>query len=134
MNKTWHVLPDAPQSFFEAHPDIPKPVGNLLYQRNMRTQEAIDEFLNPDYSKDIHDPYLFGDMEKTVNRLFSAIKKNEKIIIHGDYDADGVSGSVILTTLFRAFDYHNFDVFLPHRETDGYGLNKKMSMPLPRTV
>jgi single-stranded-DNA-specific exonuclease len=61
-------------------------------------------------------------MAKAVDRIFQAQKNNEKITIHGDYDADGVSASVILSTLFRTLDITH-DVFLPHRETDGYGLN-----------
>jgi len=125
MTKRWHLLEKPPESFYDQFPELPQTVVDLLYHRDIRTQEAIDEFLNPDYSQDVHDPFLFQDMEKTVERLFLAMEKNEKILIHGDYDADGVSGSVILNSLFRAFNYTNTDVFLPHRETDGYGLNLK---------
>jgi single-stranded-DNA-specific exonuclease len=97
-------------------------VARLLYHRNLTTQPAIDEFLNPDYSIHVHDPYLFRDMTKAVDRIFRAAENGEKITIHGDYDADGVSASVILASLFKILNI-NFDVFLPHRETDGYGLN-----------
>ena len=121
----WSVLPPPPDSFFDEYPELPKTVAHLLYHRNIRTQKKIDEFLNPDYPEDIHDPFLFQDMKKATDRLFRAMEQNEKITIHGDYDADGVSASVILTSLFRAFQFDNFNVFLPHRETDGYGLNKK---------
>lgn len=124
MQKVWNVLPEAPQSFFEEFPQLPRLVANLLYHRNIRSQKEIDEFLQPDYSHDVHDPFLFNDMEKAVARIFSAIEKNEKVTIHGDYDADGVSASVILASMFKALDFHNFNVFLPHRETDGYGINK----------
>lgn len=125
VERVWKVLSEPPQSFYDEHPELPKIVAHLLYHRNIRTQAEIDEFLNPEYSKDVHDPFLFNHMEKAVKRLFLAIEKNEKVTIHGDYDADGVSGAVILTSMFRAFNYHNIDVFLPHRETDGYGLNMK---------
>jgi single-stranded-DNA-specific exonuclease len=124
MQKTWKVLSEAPQSFFDEFPQLPRLVANLLYHRNLKTQEEIDEFLNPDYSQDVHDPYIFNDMKKAVKRIFSAIEKNEKITIHGDYDADGVSASVILADLLKALKFDNFNVFLPHRETDGYGLSK----------
>jgi len=117
-------LPEAPKSFFEEFPQLPPLVANLLYHRDIRTQEAIDEFLQPDYTQDIHDPFIFNDMEKAVKRIFDAIEKNEKITIHGDYDADGVSSSVILTNMLKALNFSKFNVFLPHRETDGYGLNK----------
>lgn len=122
MNKVWRLSQDPPQSFLESHPELPPIVTRLLYHRGLTTQKQIDEFLHPDYSEDIHDPFLFRDMEKAVARIFAAKEKNEKITIHGDYDADGVSASVILASLFKALEI-NFDVFLPHRETDGYGLN-----------
>ncbi len=125
MPQRWQVLPEPPQSFFDEFPELPRTVARLLYHRNLRTQEAIDEFLYPEYSDDVHDPFLFRDMKKTVDRLFLAMERNEKIAIHGDYDADGVSGSVVLTSLFHAFLYTNITVFLPHRELDGYGLNKR---------
>lgn len=122
MQKLWRLSPDPPQSFLESHPELPPIVARLLFHRNLTTQEQIDEFLNPDYSEDIHDPFLFRDMEKAVERIFSAKKNGEKVTIHGDYDADGVSASVILASVFKTLEI-NFDVFLPHRETDGYGLN-----------
>ncbi|PIY93535.1 MAG: single-stranded-DNA-specific exonuclease RecJ [Candidatus Magasanikbacteria bacterium CG_4_10_14_0_8_um_filter_32_14] len=125
MQKVWKILEEPPQSFFEEFPELSKTVAILLYHRNIKTQRQIDEFLNPDYSVDIHDPYLFKDMKKAVKRIFKAIDKKEKIIIYGDYDADGVSASVILVSTLRAMGYDNVDVFLPHRETDGYGLNTR---------
>lgn len=123
MQKKWALLPDPPQSFFEEFFELPKTVASLLYHRNIRTQKDIDEFLNPDYSQDIHDPYLFKDMESAVRRIFKAIEKKEKIVVHGDYDADGVSASVILISTLRALGAQQVDIFLPHREIDGYGLN-----------
>ena len=123
MQKEWKVLDPAPQSFFDEHPEVPPSIAHLLYHRNIRTQRQIDEFLNPDYSVDVHDPFLFRDMEKAVERLFRAIENKEKIVIHGDYDADGVSASTILMTTLKNLGATEIDVFLPHRELDGYGIN-----------
>ena len=123
MTKKWVVLEDPPSQFLEDHPELPALVAKLLFHRDVKTQEEIDAFLHPDYSKDVHDPFLFQDMDKAVTRIYDAIEKDERITIHGDYDADGVSAAVILTSLFRALEFDNFDVFLPHRDTDGYGLN-----------
>lgn len=123
MERTWNLLEPPPQSFFDDHPELPETVATLLFHRNITTQEQIDEFLNPDYSKDVHDPFLFRDMHKAVNRLMEAIAAEETITIHGDYDADGVSASVILTDTLHAIGAKHIDVFLPHREIDGYGLN-----------
>ncbi|MBI2990212.1 MAG: single-stranded-DNA-specific exonuclease RecJ [Candidatus Magasanikbacteria bacterium] len=123
MQKIWTLLPEPPRVFLEEHPELPRPVAALLYNRGLQTQSQIDEFLNPDYSQDVHDPFLFQDMRKTVERIFQAFEQKEHITIHGDYDADGVSGSVILHQIFKALGHERFDVFLPHRESDGYGLN-----------
>lgn len=125
MSKIWKVLEAAPQSFFDEHPEVPPAIAHLLYHRNIRTQRQIDEFLNPDYSVDVHDPFLFRDMKRAVARLFQAIENKEKIIIHGDYDADGVSASTILMTTLRNLGATEIDVFLPHRELDGYGINAR---------
>lgn len=125
MNRKWNVVESAPPSFLETHPELSPLVAQLLYQRGIKTTEAVDEFLYPDYTKHIHDPFLFRDMEKALKRLWDAIEKQEKVTIHGDYDADGVSASTILTNTLSALGLKNLDVYLPHRELDGYGLNKK---------
>lgn len=122
MQKQWIVAEPIPATFRLEHPELPDIVLQLLWNREMRTQRDIDTFLNPDYGRDTHDPFLFRDMERAVERLFQAIATQEKIVIHGDYDADGVSASVILSTTLRALGAVT-DIFLPHRETDGYGLN-----------
>lgn len=124
MQKIWKILDPAPQSFLKEHPELPPTAANLLYHRHITTSKKIDEFLNPDYTQDIFDPYLFRDMNKAVERIFKAIENKEKIIVHGDYDADGVSASVILISTLKILGATDIDVFLPHREIDGYGLNK----------
>jgi single-stranded-DNA-specific exonuclease len=125
MPKKWNVLNSAPDSFLKKHPELPELAANLLYNRNITTPEQIEEFLHPDYTKHIHDPFLFQHMQRAVDRIFEAMEKDETITVYGDYDADGVSAAVILHSLFKALDYDNFNIFLPHREFDGYGLNTK---------
>lgn len=121
--KKWNVLPAPPTEFINSHPELPTAVAQLLWNRNLRTQEKIDEFLNPDYSQDIHDPYLFQDMEKATDIIFKSIENQENIIVHGDYDADGVCSAATIVTGLRKLGAKNVGVFIPHRETDGYGLN-----------
>jgi single-stranded-DNA-specific exonuclease len=121
---TWSIAPAPPKSFFSQFPDLPEIVARLLYHRGITTQGAIDEFLNPNYEENTHDPALFQDMEKAVNRLLQAVDANESIIIHGDYDADGVSAAAILQEALAVIGAR-VSVFLPHRETEGYGLNMK---------
>ena len=121
--KKW-VIQEAPSpEFTSAHPELPPIVGRLLWNRNLRTQEKIDEFLNPDYATDLHDPFLFNDMEKAVKIIFDCLRENKKIVVHGDYDADGVCASVVIISALKKMGCTNIEVFLPHREIDGYGLN-----------
>ncbi|MBU0597065.1 single-stranded-DNA-specific exonuclease RecJ [Patescibacteria group bacterium] len=124
MEKEWIIQPEAPESFFAEHPELPKVVANLLYHRGIIDSKKIDEFLNPDYTQDVHDPFLFFDMKKAVDRIFEAIEKQERIVVHGDYDADGVCSSAILNSTLKALGLNKTNIFLPHREVDGYGLNK----------
>ncbi|MDP3244906.1 MAG: single-stranded-DNA-specific exonuclease RecJ [bacterium] len=125
QEKIWNIAEAAPLDWQNKFPELPSFLRQLLWSRGLRTQEAIDEFLNPDYGKDIHDPFLLKDMAKAVERIFNAINKKEKIAIYGDYDADGVTGSVILETTLKALGAEISEVHLPHREKEGYGLNKK---------
>lgn len=117
------VYEPAPASFAEQFPNIETPILDLLYRRGLRTQEAIDEFLNPDYIADQHDPFLFKQMPQAVERLMMAIHGQEKITIHGDYDADGLSGAVILYSTIEYLGGRNVNVYLPDREKEGYGIN-----------
>jgi len=97
----------------------------LLFNRGIKSIEEAEVFLNPDYERDTHDPFLILNMDRVVKRILNAIKKNEKIFIYGDYDCDGIPGSVILHDFFKKIGYKNFENYIPHRNDEGYGLNKK---------
>jgi single-stranded-DNA-specific exonuclease len=123
MSKKWIITPPPSPEFIAEHPELPLIITRLLWNRNLKTQEDIDEFLNPDYATDLHDPFLFKDMPKAVEIIFDCIKNNKKITVHGDYDADGVCASVVIVSGLKKLGATKVDVFLPHREIDGYGLN-----------
>ncbi|PIT90664.1 MAG: single-stranded-DNA-specific exonuclease RecJ [Candidatus Komeilibacteria bacterium CG10_big_fil_rev_8_21_14_0_10_41_13] len=126
MNKyNWQIKELVSEEIKKNFPELQPAVLQLLYDRGLKTQEEIDEFLHPDYSQDIHDPFLFQDMEKAVARIYQTKDKKEKILIYGDYDADGVCGSSILAKVFKKLAL-NFEVYLPDREKDGYGLNENL--------
>lgn len=91
--------------------------------QNRGAGEPEERFFSPNFEKDLHDPFLFRDMKKTVKRLLRAIAKKEKILIYGDYDADGVTSSAMLNKLLRSLRLDT-EVYLPHRENEGYGMNK----------
>ncbi len=98
-------------------------VLKLLEKRGIIGNEEIEKFLNPNYEQDLFDPFLFHDMEKACVRLYEAIDNNEKIIIYADYDCDGIPGAVILSDLFKKINYENYEVYIPERNSEGYGLN-----------
>jgi len=127
QEKRWELIEKAPEEIYKKFEDLPKTVVDLLYARNINTQEEAETFLYPEYSRDVHDPFLFKEMKKSVKRIFKAIEKKEKIAVYGDYDADGVSGATILFSVLTAIgaEKNNIIVYLPHRETDGYGINNK---------
>lgn len=157
MQKHWQLI-DVPQSdasgtdLQNLHPVAAK----MLLKRGLKTAEEIECFLKPDWERDIHDPFLFTRMQNAVERIFLAIENAEHIVIHGDYDADGVTGSVVLaSTLQMLADASSklnsepgactqdhgpidekflnvipkrdtsvsMDIYIPHREREGYGLN-----------
>ncbi len=95
----------------------------LLEKRGIRDEAQANIFLNPDYERDFHDPFLMKDMEKACVRIFEAIENKEKIVIYADYDCDGIPGAVILQDLFKKTNYTNFEVYIPQRNSEGYGLN-----------
>lgn len=119
----WHFKPKAPEEFVKKFPEYSPLVLQLLWDRGLISQKAIDEFFNPDYEGDLHDPFLMLGMKKAVKRILKAIKKQEKIFIFGDYDADGVCGAVILKTAFEALGANLGGVEIPDRIAEGYGLN-----------
>lgn len=89
-------------------------------------KDDVAAFLEPKWEH-AHSPWLFTRMREAVDCLFGAIERGEKIVVHGDYDADGVSGSSLLCEALREIGERlqvdvNVDVYLPDREKDGYGV------------
>ncbi|NLC67074.1 MAG: single-stranded-DNA-specific exonuclease RecJ, partial [Clostridium sp.] len=97
-------------------------ISRLLLNRDIVEKNDVNMFLKGN-KKDLRDPFLFKDMDKAVNIIKEAISKKEKIVIYGDYDADGVTSTSIL---YKTLDYlnANFDYWIPKREEEGYGLNE----------
>lgn len=98
-------------------------LGRILERRGITTEDEADKFLNPDYGRDMHDPFLMRDMERACVRLYEAMEGGEKIVIYADYDCDGIPGAVILSDLLRKTGYTNFEIYIPERNSEGYGLN-----------
>ncbi len=103
--------------------NYPSIIKRLLRLRGLEEGAEIEEFLDPDYDRGLHDPYLFIDMKKAVDRIYRAVKNNESVLIFGDYDVDGVSASVILANVFDWLGFDNYQVYIPDRYTEQYGLS-----------
>ncbi|MCE9585386.1 single-stranded-DNA-specific exonuclease RecJ [Candidatus Nomurabacteria bacterium] len=101
-------------------------LNELLEKRGITTAEQKEIFLNPNYERDMHDPFLMRDMEKACVRIFEAMEAGEKILVYADYDCDGIPGAVILNDFFNKLNYKNFEVYIPQRNSEGYGLNLEM--------
>lgn len=103
---------------------LPETFATLLWQRGIRDEEALENFLHPSLEK-LHDPFLFYDMDRAIERVQQAIIENQKILIYGDYDADGITSTTILK---EALDFLGADVefYLPNRFADGYGPNQRV--------
>ena len=88
----------------------------------MTEPEKLRMFLHPT-RKDFHDPFLMPDMKKAVDRIKKAIENKEKVIIFGDYDADGITSITVLKSFLQDNNLH-VDYYIPNRLDEGYGLNK----------
>jgi single-stranded-DNA-specific exonuclease len=96
-------------------------VARILVARGLRSFDECKRFFRPDASQ-FHDPFLFRDMGKACDRIFSAIRDRETIFVYGDYDVDGVTATALLIRVLRQFGAV-CDYYLPNRLTEGYGLS-----------
>lgn len=102
---------------FDLHPLT----ARLLYQRGFDDLEAADAFLNPSL-RHMHNPFLMKGMERAVRELLVALDGGQRIIIHGDYDVDGICSISVLYSFLRSLGA-DVGYYVPKRDQDGYGLN-----------
>jgi single-stranded-DNA-specific exonuclease len=95
-------------------------VAGLLIARGCADAATAHRFLHPSLD-DLHDPFLLPDIDAAVTRIARALETGEKILVHGDYDVDGVCAAALMTRVLRALGA-NVEPFVPHRREDGYDL------------
>lgn len=123
MKKANFIIKEqAPSDWLSSLPSLNKNLLNLLWQRNIRSEAEIEEFLQPDWHKHVYDPYLFSHMKLAVDLIYKFINEHRKVAVYGDYDADGVTATTILVSTLRKLGAQ-VEYYLPHREREGYGLN-----------
>lgn len=124
MNKKWRIKENDTQRIEEIKNkyNVNKLVAQKLAE-NKLSDEEIKVFLNPT-RKDFHNPFLLPDMEKAVDRILKAMENKEKIVVYGDYDADGITSTTIIKRFMKD---RGIDVgtYIPNRLDEGYGLNEE---------
>jgi single-stranded-DNA-specific exonuclease len=98
--------------------------ARLLMSRGVRTADEAVRFLSPSFDQ-LHDPFLFNEMDRAAGLVQEAVTRGDRILVHGDYDADGVCGTALLLEVLGALgaDVH---FFVPDRAKDGYGLARRV--------
>lgn len=96
-------------------------ISRILISRDIVNPDDARRYLSPSL-RDLHNPFLMQDMKKAVQRLIRAIHQQEKVVIYGDYDADGITSVVVLLRFLRQI-YEGVTYYIPDRITEGYGLN-----------
>lgn len=127
MEKQWNVLP-LDSSLCQSlglSLNIPPIMAQLLINRGLTDVQQADHFLNAGVH-DLHDPFLLKGMTAAIERIRLARQQQEKVMVFGDYDVDGVTSSVILNQALTKLGL-NVVHHIPHRMHDGYGLNKKIA-------
>ncbi len=122
--KIWQIKKPADKHFIQKHPNLNRVILQLLYNREIKEKEEIRKFLEPDYKIDLFDPFLFANMNEAVDLIIKHIKAQNKIVVYGDYDADGITASALLVKALSIL-HAKVDVYIPYRVEEGYGLNKK---------
>lgn len=102
MNKKWQIYEPDENKIKEIQEkyEVNKLLATILVNRNIIEKEKIRLFLEPTRN-DFHDPFLITDMKKAVERIIQAIEKQEKIVIYGDYDVDGITSITVLKSFYK---------------------------------
>ena len=121
--KKWIFKPEISDELKKENKNIDPLFLQLLYNRGLSEKKVFDKFLHANKIDDLCDPFLFKDMERSVELVIEHIKNNDLIIVYGDYDADGVTAAALLAETISILK-GNVDVYLPDRVSEGYGINE----------
>ncbi len=124
MQVKWEVVKPADRGLIRSIANqihLPEIVAQILVNRGIDTSRAAQLFFGGK-TKDLYDPFLMNDMDIAVDRVISALQKQEKIIIHGDYDVDGITAVSMLYLFLRDLG-GQVSYYIPDRQQEGYGLS-----------
>ena len=125
MNKKWEYYEPNEEKIKEISKknNVSELFAKILVNREITEEKQIETFLNPTRN-DFYDPFLMPDMEKAVERILKAIENQEKVIIYGDYDVDGITSITVLKKFLSERGLET-GYYIPNRLKEGYGLNKE---------
>jgi single-stranded-DNA-specific exonuclease len=121
--KKWKIQKQ-PASSKEQIAGLPGWFLNILVNRGLDSLDAVNDYLEPEYSK-LAPVENFIGMQEGVERIKQAISEKEKVVIYGDYDVDGITATALLSEVLNKISVHDFETYIPHRENEGYGLNQE---------
>ena len=102
--------------------NISENIAKILDSRGINKIEEVKKFFSDDYEEG-YDPFLMHDMKRAVERINNAIENEEKILVYGDYDADGITSTVLLVETLVSLGA-DVSSYIPNRFEEGYGPNK----------
>lgn len=128
MNYKWNYVPASNEQQEESRElanelGISPILGKFLLDRNIRSVSEAKRFFRPQLS-DLHDPFLYTDMDVAVDRLNQALGHKERILVYGDYDVDGCTAVALVYKFIQQY-YSNIDYYIPDRYEEGYGVSYK---------
>lgn len=121
-DKIWHVLHRDPlleEELIRSLPVSPT-LCRILLNRGICNRDQAQRFLSPTLD-DLYDPFLFDDMDVAVARTLKALQNAEKILVHGDYDVDGITSLVLMVRVLRIMGA-DVSWYVPHRQKEGYDI------------
>ena len=130
--RIWREAEPAPLDWRSAFKGSPV-LAQLLWNRGIRTQEEAELFLAPSWESGRHDAHAFRHLDQALELVIDMLGRGERIVVHGDYDADGVTGSTVLITTLREIERcldgaraeSCVTSYIPHRDKEGYGLHER---------
>jgi single-stranded-DNA-specific exonuclease len=125
MDLKWVVQPDPDSKTvtkLAQELNIPEIAARILVSRGLLDSPGSDKFLNPGL-QDLFDPFLMSQMDLAVDRVIQALKANEKIMIYGDYDVDGITGTALMFLILNRLGA-SVSYYLPNRLIEGYGISE----------
>ncbi len=126
ISQQWVLAISPPEELVREIADranLPRPIVEILINRKIDTAAKVKEFIDPSL-KDLSDPFLLKGMTEAVIRISEALRENEKILIYGDYDVDGITATSLLFLVLNRLGAQ-VDFYLPNRLIEGYGLTQE---------